>query len=166
MKETFAQNVKHKIAKTGNTVMVVDDDLPARRLVSRTIEKFSPDVTIIEALNGKEALKKLREMRDKGGGDPLLIVTDLNMPIMDGWELIAELKQDYESRGKRQGIPIIALSSTSGEKGILFMRQSVHRRKSSYSPIISVAKEYCLDSSRYDASGPHGLEAWLEFFLQ
>ena len=103
--------------------MVVDDDLPARRLVSRTIEKFSPDVTIIEALNGKEALKKLREMRDKGGGDPLLIVTDLNMPIMDGWELIADLKQDYESRGKRQGIHIIALSSTSGEKGILFMRQ-------------------------------------------
>ncbi len=61
------------------------------------------------------------------------------------------------------GIPIIVLSSTSGEKTVAFvMKKSVHGGKSGYAPLVSVAKEACVKSARYDAAGEKGLLAWLE----
>lgn len=51
-----------------------------------------------EAENGKEALEKIKQLK------PDLVITDLNMPIMDGLELIKELKKNYPE------IKIIVLS--------------------------------------------------------
>ena len=93
-----------------------------------------------------------------------MIVLDLNMPVMNGWDFITELKKDYESAGKALGIPIIVLSSTSGEKGALFLKKSVHNAK--YSPLVTVAKESCVDKSKYNAKDEQGLEAWLQYFLK
>jgi CheY-like chemotaxis protein len=88
------------------------------------------------------------------------------MPIMNGWEVIEALKKDYESRGQRQGIPIIVLSSTTGESGVVFFKKSVHAGKSGYSPLVSVAKEACIDPTKYDAKGEKGLAAWMRHFLR
>ncbi len=159
-----ASETKKKLS--ANTVLVVDDEMTVRRFVRRRVQRYAPNVTTIEALNGSEGLEKLSEIREKSNRDPLLIVTDLNMPVMDGWDFIQELKSDYESRGQAQGIPVIALSATGGEKGILFMRRSVVKgRNVKYTPLISVAKESCLNPSDYDATGQEGLDAWLKFFL-
>jgi CheY-like chemotaxis protein len=68
------------------------------------------------------------------------------MPIMDGWEVVARLKEEYESKGRASGIPIIVLSSTSGEKSVAFvLKKSVHDSKSGYVPLVTVAKETCVD---------------------
>jgi len=50
------------------------------------------------------------------------------------------LKKEYESKGKEAGIPIIAASSTDGEKSSLLSKKSVHEGKSGYTPLVSVAK--------------------------
>ena len=85
---------------------------------------------------------------------------------LDGWEVIGKLKKDYESRGKASGIPVIVLSSTSGDKSAgLVRKKSIHEGKAGYSPLVSVAKEACIDNSRYDATGEQGLLAWLKYFV-
>ena len=76
------------------------------------------------------------------------------------------MKKEYEDAGKFAGIPIVVLSSTSGEKGVLFMKKSVHDGKSGYNPIATVAKESCVDKNRYDTDAKKGLDSWLKFFLK
>ena len=149
-----------------NTALVIDDEIGIRKMIARSLVTFAPDLQIYEAGNGKEGLEALAKIRQTHNSDPLLIVLDLNMPIMNGWDFIVEMKKEYEEAGKSFGIPIIVLSSTSGEKGALFLKKSVHDGKSGYTPLVTVAKESCVDKTRYDAEEGKGLEAWLKYFLE
>lgn len=149
-----------------NTVLIVDDERTIRRKVARDIQAHDPEVVVFEAGNGREALEKLSDIRDKHERNPLFIVLDLNMPVMDGWQFIDTLRKEYEAEDKHQGIPIIVLSSTSGETGMPLFKKSVHGGKSQYSPMITVAKEACINSRKYDATGEKGLVAWIKYFLK
>ena len=159
------ESIKRNMDPASNTVLLVDDDKGIRMKVAREVKTFDPSIVIFEASNGAEALETINIIRNKYVRDPLLIVLDLNMPVMDGWEVIKRLKKEYESKGKEAGIPIVALSSTSGEKNCLLSKKSIHEGKSSYTPLVSVAKETCTEKSNYDAVGEKGLLAWLEFFI-
>jgi len=158
-------SINRRMDPDSNTVLLVDDERAIRRRVARDITKNDDSIVVHEAANGQEALERLAEIREKYERDPLFIVLDLNMPIMDGWEVIAALKKDYEERGESKGIPIIVLSSTSGEKGFLF-KKSVFGTKSRYTPIVAIAKEACINPSKYDATGEKGLMAWIKYFLR
>lgn len=157
--------IKRNLDPHSNTVLLVDDERGIRLKVARDVKIFDPTIVIYEAINGKQALDKLTEIRTKYFKDPLFIVLDLNMPVMDGWEVIKHLKKEYEEAGKTCGIPIIVLSSTSGEKGVLF-KNSIHEGKSGYTPLISIAKETCTDKTKYDAAGEKGLMSWLKHFIK
>ena len=138
--------IKRNMDPRSNTVLLVDDERGIRMKVARDVKSFDPDIVVYEAANGKEALEKLAHIRKTHVRDPLFIVLDLNMPIMDGWEVVARLKEEYESKGRASGIPIIVLSSTSGEKSVAFvLKKSVHDSKSGYVPLVTVAKETCVD---------------------
>lgn len=163
--KTLLATIKQNLDPNSNTVLIIDDERGIRMKVARDVKTFAPDVVIYEAANGQEGLTKLAEIRKKYYRDPLFIVLDLNMPVMDGWTVVETLKEEYKKAGKSAGIPIIILSSTSGEKG-LFMKKSVHDGKSGYSPLVSVAKETCVDGKRYDAAGEKGLMSWLSHFLK
>jgi len=162
----FLESIKRNMDPTSNTVLVVDDERSIRMKVARDVKDFDANMVVYEAANGAEALEKLKLIRTKYLRDPLLIVLDLNMPVMDGWEVIKTLKKEYETAGKDQGVPIMVLSSTSGEKGSFFAKHSVHDGKSGYNPLVCVAKEMCVDKSHYDAAGDKGLMTWLKFFVK
>ncbi len=70
----------------GKTVLVVDDSSTMRQMVAYTLT--SAGYEVVEAGNGKEAVGKLN-----GGARPALVVTDLNMPEMDGITLITEIRK-------------------------------------------------------------------------
>lgn len=70
----------------GKTVLVVDDSSTMRQMVAYTLT--SAGYEVVEAGNGKEAVSKLN-----GGTKPALVVTDLNMPEMDGITLITEIRK-------------------------------------------------------------------------
>lgn len=161
----FLEIVRRSLDPTSNTVLLVDDEKGIRMKVARDVRRFDPTIVIHDAANGLEALAKLQYIRTKYRRDPLFIVLDLNMPVMDGWEVIKTLKKDYQTQGKEQGIPIIVLSSTSGEKGHLLARQTIHGGKTGYNPLVSIAKETCVDKTRYDAAGEKSLMTWLKFFV-
>lgn len=69
----------------GKTVLVVDDSVSMRQMVSFTLTNAGYDV--VEAGDGKEAVEKLN-----GGAAPNLVITDLNMPNMDGISLIKAVR--------------------------------------------------------------------------
>ncbi len=164
--EQVVETIRRNLDPHSNTVLIVDDEKSIRKKVARDVRGCAPGLVIFEAGNGEEGLRKLADIRNKYVNDPLLIISDLNMPVMDGWEFIKRLREDYEARGKKSGIPMLVLSSTSGEKSVaVVMKKSVHAGKSGYVPLVTVAKETCADGSRYDASGDKGLLDWLDHFV-
>ena len=82
-------------------VLLVEDHADTRLMYA---EYLRPDYDTREAGDGLAALEALREAL------PDVIVTDLSLPRMDGFELIARLNADERLRG----IPVIALSGYSG----------------------------------------------------
>jgi CheY-like chemotaxis protein len=148
-----------------NTALIIDDERVIRKVVAKKLQNIAPKLKKYEAGNGKEGLETLAMIRRTHNRDPLLIVLDLNMPVINGWDFIAKMKKEYENAGKSIGIPIIVLSSTSGEKGTLFLKKSVLGGKSGYIPLATVAKESCVKKTAYDAKDGEGLEAWLKYFI-
>jgi len=90
------------------TVLVVDDSLSVRRVVTRTLQRHGWRVR--EARDGLQALDVVRETA------PDVLLLDVEMPRMDGFELASILKK----QGPTRDIPIVMLTSRGGEK---------HRRK-------------------------------------
>ncbi|GBC60891.1 response regulator [Desulfonema ishimotonii] len=82
-------------------IMTADDSASIRQMVSFTLEQAGYEV--IEAADGKEALAKLRS------GTVHMLVTDLNMPNMDGIELIRKVRQESRYRF----MPIVMLTTES-----------------------------------------------------
>jgi CheY-like chemotaxis protein len=70
---------------SGLRVLVVDDDPDARRLLKRLLSECKAEV--ITAASGREALKLLAEVR------PHVLVSDIGMPEMDGYEFIAQVRR-------------------------------------------------------------------------
>ncbi|WP_027190211.1 response regulator [Fundidesulfovibrio putealis] len=82
------------------TVMTVDDSASVRQMVAFTLKNAG--YAVIEAVDGKDALSKL-----KGSVD--MVVTDLNMPNMDGISLIKAVR----AQPAYKFIPIVMLTTES-----------------------------------------------------
>jgi CheY-like chemotaxis protein len=80
-------------------VLAIDDEPDNLEVVGETLEFYGMTVHI--ANNGVEALEKLETL------SPTLILCDISMPIMDGWETRSRIK----SNPSTQHIPVIALSA-------------------------------------------------------
>jgi CheY-like chemotaxis protein len=86
-----------------NLVLVVDDDEAARSLVASEIRSLGG--VVLEASSGAEALRLAEQRR------PFLIVLDLLMPGMDGWEFMSRIAENDELRGT----PIVVVSAAATE---------------------------------------------------
>ncbi|HEX4947660.1 MAG TPA: response regulator [Blastocatellia bacterium] len=84
------------------TILVVDDSPTIRKLVTMTLEKYGHRV--LSATNGLDALNKLKEVV------PDLILSDINMPHMDGYQLCKMIRGNPITRG----VPVIMLSGKDG----------------------------------------------------
>ena len=84
-----------------NVIMTADDSASIRQMVSFTLKDAGYE--IIEAVDGKDALSKL------DGRTVHMLITDLNMPNMDGIELIRHVR----ARSEFKFIPIIMLTTES-----------------------------------------------------
>jgi len=83
----------------GKTVLLVEDNEDNRIVYSTILQHFG--YVVMEALNGAEGISKARAER------PDLILMDISIPVIDGWEATQVLKRDPETRA----IPIIALTA-------------------------------------------------------
>lgn len=86
-------------AGRGHSVLVVDDDPSIRKMIVAALRRDG--YTFLEAPNGRDALDLMREQQ------PDVVVLDLMMPILSGWDVLRERQQDADlSR-----IPVIVVSA-------------------------------------------------------
>lgn len=86
------------------TIMTVDDSASVRQMVSFTLRELGYQV--VEAVDGEDALSKLN------GTTVHMLLTDLNMPNMDGIELIRNVR----ANSSYKFIPIVMLTTESQEE--------------------------------------------------
>ncbi|HET6586956.1 MAG TPA: response regulator, partial [Oleiagrimonas sp.] len=85
-------------------VMVVDDSITMRKVTGRILERH--EFEVMTAKDGMDALEKLQERV------PDLMLLDIEMPRMDGYELATHMKND----SRLKDVPIIMITSRTGEK--------------------------------------------------
>ena len=117
--EMIFKSVK-PLGKENRTVFFADDSSVARNQIARTLEAMG--VKSISAINGRKAWEELSRMADyaESSGTPLremlqVILTDVEMPEMDGYMLTRKIKSDK----RFSGIPVLmhsSLSSTSNQQ--------------------------------------------------
>ncbi|MBF0554556.1 MAG: chemotaxis protein CheV [Nitrospirae bacterium] len=101
--------------KLSGNVLIVDDSMVARRILKDTLENIG--LNIMEAADGKQALKLLEEFLTKIGDQPItkfinLVITDVEMPEMDGLTFTKSVKSDPRFKG----LPVIVNTSLSGDE--------------------------------------------------
>jgi two-component system response regulator len=102
--------------KSGITVLLVEDD-PGDVLITR---EALADAKVLHELvvmdNGESAMMYLRREGEHGGAvRPDLIFLDLNLPRLDGHEVLAQIKADEELRH----IPVVVLTTSSADDDVL-----------------------------------------------
>ena len=85
-------------------VMVVDDSITVRQVTQRLLNRSG--IEVFTAKDGVEALALLKNRR------PDLMLLDIEMPRMDGFELAATIRKDDELKD----LPIIMITSRTGKK--------------------------------------------------
>jgi chemosensory pili system protein ChpA (sensor histidine kinase/response regulator) len=91
---------------TPYTVLIVDDSLSMRHVLSMAVRKAGWNA--VPARDGLEAL----EIIDRGTEPPDLVLLDIEMPRMDGFEFLSTVR----ARTKHAGLPIVMLTSRGGAK--------------------------------------------------
>ena len=107
------------------TILVVDDSAVDRRRTEKLLTK-NPDLTVFSASNGREALDALGRLV------PDLVLTDMQMPEMDGLRLVEEIRAKYPS------IPVILMTAHGSEELAV---QALQRGAASYVPKRNLAQD-------------------------
>ena len=93
---------------TGRKVLVIDDEPGIIEIVEANLE--GDDFEVISASNGKEGLEKIKSEA------PELVVLDVMMPEMDGWEVLRSIEQDPATAG----LPVIMLTAKAADEDYIF----------------------------------------------
>jgi CheY-like chemotaxis protein len=94
-------------AANKKTIFVVDDDQDIRDTLTELLQEEG--YSVVRASHGGEALRMLRE-----GPRPSLILLDLMMPVMDGWQFRAEQRKDPALAS----IPVVVISATGKDEKV------------------------------------------------
>jgi CheY-like chemotaxis protein len=97
--------------KRSYTILYVDDDADDLALISEAFEKFTDHLTVIHAGNGMEGLSLLERM-NKEHKLPCLLIIDINMPIMDGKEMLRKLREEVPFKE----LPVIMFSTSDSSR--------------------------------------------------
>ncbi len=120
-------------ARRDRSILVVDDDFALREALCVALE--AEGFRVASAGNGREALDYLRRE-----DPPCVVLLDLMMPVMNGWEFRAEQRMDP----KLARVPVVVLSAFSREsdeelRGVeLFLRKPVN-----LSTLLDALRPYC-----------------------
>jgi CheY-like chemotaxis protein len=115
-------------------VLIVEDDLDIRDALGQILEEEG--YAVATAANGQEALDRLR-----AGPPPRLILLDLMMPVMNGWQFRAEQRQDPTLAG----IPVVVISADTNirDKAIQLGVNEFFRKPIEISGLLQTLERYC-----------------------
>lgn len=87
------------------TFLIVEDSPTMRQLIAFSLSRFR-GARILEATDGVDAMKKLANEKVD------LVLTDINMPVMDGLKLVGLIRQDP----KTKDLPVVIITTEGAEK--------------------------------------------------
>ena len=121
----------------GPDILVIDDEPASRDLLSRHITRAGYRVEV--AADGEEGLRLARELR------PAAITLDVLMPGMDGWAVLAALKEDPDLAE----IPVIMVSILENRSiGFSLGASDYLNKPVDHARLLAALKKHCLDKSR------------------
>lgn len=95
-----------------NSILLVEDDSITNFIKERLLRKLDIADTIKIALNGYEAINGIKESVNANESCPQLILLDINMPVMDGFEFLNEFKA-LKFKGKEDVVIVVLTTSTN-----------------------------------------------------
>jgi two-component system chemotaxis response regulator CheY len=94
--------------------LIIDDSAVMRKVIERALRQAGLELSeVLQASNGEEALQTLRD--NQGSGSLSLILSDINMPVMDGLQFLEARKQENLS----QGVPVVMITTEGNESFVL-----------------------------------------------
>ena len=90
------------------SVCIIDDDKVYTFGVKKIIKSYLPDNDVMSFENGKEALEGMKELQDNGNELPDLILLDIEMPEMNGWDFLSKFDEIRAKSDKEIDIFVIS----------------------------------------------------------
>ena len=95
-------------------LLVIDDDDINIFIIKKIVEKTGFDIDMVAKSNGQQAIDYLSETITAQKTLPNLVLIDINMPVMNGWEFV----EAYQTLGIEQNVDLYILSSSVYENDI------------------------------------------------
>jgi CheY-like chemotaxis protein len=99
------------------TILLVEDDPGHARLIEKNLRRSNITNDIITVSDGQQAMDYLSGEGQYAGSEcasPLLMLLDLNMPVLDGYQVLERMKAD----GRTKCIPVIVLTTTDDTREV------------------------------------------------
>ena len=94
--------------------LIIDDSAVMRKVIERALRQAGLELSeVLQASNGEEALQTLRD--NQGSAALALILSDINMPVMDGLQFLEARKQENLA----QGVPVVMITTEGNESFVL-----------------------------------------------
>jgi CheY-like chemotaxis protein len=97
------------------TILLVEDDPGHARLIEKNLRRSHITNDIVTVSDGQQALDYLfseGEYVGDGATTPLLVLLDLNLPVLDGYQVLERIKAD----GRTKRIPVVILTTTDDRR--------------------------------------------------
>ncbi|MFD0939712.1 response regulator [Pedobacter boryungensis] len=95
-------------------LLVIDDDDINIFIIKKIVEKTGYAINMVSKNNGQQAIDYLNDVISANQPLPHLILIDINMPVMNGWEFV----EAYQALGIEQRVDLYILSSSVYENDI------------------------------------------------
>ncbi len=98
-------------------ILLVEDDPGHARLIEKNLRRSGITNRIVAVDDGQKALDYLHgagEYADRSPASPLLVLLDLNMPVLDGYQVLERIKADPQT----SRIPVIILTTTDDPREV------------------------------------------------
>lgn len=127
----MSERIEQRGCSQGRPVMVVEDDPDIRECVQMILEDEGYEV--VTACNGAEAERELDHM-----AVPCVVLLDLMMPVMSGWEFLEHLKRDGKLDDGLQVIVVSAVVADVPQGPVKIMHKPVRAEQ-----LIATIRQYC-----------------------
>jgi len=115
-----------------HNVLIVEDDEDLREMMAQILSLAGFNAAT--ATNGREALEYLRR-----GDAPQLILLDLMMPVMDGWEFQRERRRDPNLAD----VPVVVLSALDEVRAAEAATHEFMKKPLDFERLLQIVKDYC-----------------------